>query len=324
MLSKNPRGADLFDGDGNCIELKWSNLSVTYDKRTKKRNEKCNFSFHIPTKQDIISNIVNKTKGGGAQLVVGDDNGEVIKDYHLCTEFLVRYVTMNATRNKNAKTINFGCDMCRTCKSFHRLDRFQYFSALIEHGMGNQVDWRQVFECVSAQKCPDTTKRIAIPDSTKSPLKIELVTENVSTTFTDQSTPQAIFVAPQPMQTAGTTAAAAFRAPSTSADDCSMGVRQGLQDVRIELFPPQTVLHTNCPPVSFSNENLVKLKNCLLKIKTKNWITLNADYSGRNYDRDFEKLGNGCRNPENRWLLLWSKIRIDLELLRFVIAHFSA
>lgn len=144
-LEVNPEqfGADLIDANNNHHELK-----VSICKHPK---YSCNFNWHIPKaatdderRQKLLTSIKQKTKGGAAVLVVRNGKGLEMVRYKLCESFLLGY--FERIKLGKCNNHNMGCSYCSKCETFHRLDRMQLMSTMLEKSSElTEEAWDAVF-----------------------------------------------------------------------------------------------------------------------------------------------------------------------------------
>jgi hypothetical protein len=148
LVSTHQHGADLIQGEKH-IEFKASVISA-------KSQYKCNFSFNIPAgnsiderRQKLLSNVLEKTKGGGAIFEIKDQRAKFVKQYKFSSEFLLQYFK-HITMTTKTEKYNFGCRQCPKCKSFHRLDEITNMQTAFESDP-NSFDAKLLEKKVSSQ-----------------------------------------------------------------------------------------------------------------------------------------------------------------------------
>jgi len=152
-MTVNPHqhGADLYDKDGSSVELKVSKSTT--------RAPTVHFNWPMPAgktveerRSNLISSIVEKTeKNGYAIFIVQNGIGVEIVRYTLCQAFLVAYFTRASLGKSNNYCIS--SDRCRTCKGFHRIEKYQAASDLYAAGKEADIDWPFILRATKSQ-CP--------------------------------------------------------------------------------------------------------------------------------------------------------------------------
>jgi len=147
-------GADLQDVDGNCHEHKTS---------IWKKGGKCNFNWPIPPrkKDDIddekrrkklIESVKSKTKGGTAIFEIKDYHQNLLYSFVFRHAFIVEY--FNRVPLGGSNVYNFGCDRCRYCNKFHRLERLKSYEVkFIKDSMLSETDWDLITESPCKTHC---------------------------------------------------------------------------------------------------------------------------------------------------------------------------
>lgn len=161
-VNKNQYGADLFkidasSGDESHIEHKTSKCL---------RNRRCNFNWPIPParlpkeerRKRLLKSIAEKTGGPEGHVVLEIVNGvsRPIKTYKLSGRFLIDYFSRLQLGECNNH--NMGCNRCRKCGEFHRLQKLQIYSNCLEKkGHLTPEEWKEVFS-KTIQSCTRVSK----------------------------------------------------------------------------------------------------------------------------------------------------------------------
>jgi hypothetical protein len=142
-VNSHQHGADLFTAEGHPMELK---ISVA----TKSNGYTAQFNWPVPGKgssaaerrKRLLASIANKTKGGFATLIIKNGLSRELGHYTLCYQFLHEYFT-RITIGKSDKHLMVA-KQCRKCKKYHRFEKYQAASTLVENGSPTQVKWDEV------------------------------------------------------------------------------------------------------------------------------------------------------------------------------------
>lgn len=148
-VNANTHGYDLVDAHGNHIEVKTSVC--------KERAPKCNFNWPVPKGTNdaeryakLRASIQEKVAGGFAWLFIRDGMHRQLYRYELSEAFLLEYF---ARVPLGISTVhNMGCQRCKSCKHFHRLDRMQHLATKMANAKVAVTDaeWNELFERIDA------------------------------------------------------------------------------------------------------------------------------------------------------------------------------
>lgn len=144
-VSPLQHGADLIDKANNHHELK---VSIC-----KAPRHRCNIDWHIPKaetpetrREKLLASIKEKVRGGGATLIIRNGKGKQLARYTLSESFLLGY--FERVKLGKSDVHNMGCSLCMKCKTFHRLDKLQRASDLLNSSDNNELpgaEWEAVF-----------------------------------------------------------------------------------------------------------------------------------------------------------------------------------
>lgn len=131
FVSPKQHGADLVELN-NSNGKKQSHLEIKASTVTEKK-WKCDFMWNVPSgssvdeqREKLIKSVTEKTRNGRAIYRILDGRTNVIKEYEFESEFLVEYFKHINITDKTTK-YNMGCERCKKCGSFHRLDKIEKF-----------------------------------------------------------------------------------------------------------------------------------------------------------------------------------------------------
>lgn len=161
LVNQAQHGADLLTRGANGAK---SHIEHKKSQCTRSRRY-CNFNWplppaHLPAekrRQKLLLSILEKTGGpeGHAILEVVSGLGKVIASYKLSGAFLYQYFSRVALGKSDVH--NMGCARCKTCGGFHRVQRLQHYSQLLDSkGQLTEAEWSSLFSKCNTH-CNTTT-----------------------------------------------------------------------------------------------------------------------------------------------------------------------
>ena len=124
-VRKEKNGADMTDGDDRHYESKAGVVNA--------KTMRCNIHWEVPyitgqdpqdmTRRDkMIESIRNKCQGGGVYITLHTETRIKVAEYYFHECFLIIYFRHIKITEGVTKTHNMGCDICKQCHTYHRLE----------------------------------------------------------------------------------------------------------------------------------------------------------------------------------------------------------
>lgn len=149
ILNTHQHGADMFDEKGNSVEHKGSVC-------TKANKYTAHFNWPVPAgktledrRKNLLKSIKEKCSGGYAILQVKNGIGTLLHEYSLSFYFLYNYFE-RITIGKSNKHM-MASEQCRSCKKFHRLEKYQECSNKLKKNPNATIDWDKIMETTKSQ-----------------------------------------------------------------------------------------------------------------------------------------------------------------------------